>query len=252
MVLDEESNNIWELQQRIPNEAKSEWMEMLTYKDRIRSTILTRGNRAAPGIDKLTNPIFKLAINESIEFFVFLIQILLKFEKLPSLWKISKVILLFKKDNPDLPENWRPISLMSVIYRTMMAHVANAFFEMNSRYTIISPLQKGFKPNINGYMEHVTKINELINIAKQEKIAIFICSIDLKDAFGSVPHSLIMKNLESLGVPTKLVNFLRNSYKRTTSIISTAEGLSDVIKIKKGVKQGCPFHQSSSIFRSMD
>jgi hypothetical protein len=169
VVSDEESTSIWELQQRVPEEAKSEWMKMLTDKDRIRSTILTRGNRAAPGIDTLSNPIFKLAINESTEFFVLLIQILLKFGKLPSLWKFSKVILLFKKGDTELPENWRPISLKSVIYRTMMAHVANTFFEMNSRYTIISPLQKGFKPNINGCMEHITKVNELINIAKQEK-----------------------------------------------------------------------------------
>jgi hypothetical protein len=49
-----------------------------------------------------------------------------------------------------------------------------------------------------------------------------------------------MRNLESICVPTELINFLKDSYKKTTSIISTAEGLSDVINIKKGVKQGCP------------
>jgi hypothetical protein len=239
-IEDEETDNVWSLQQRISEEAKSDWIRMLTDKDRIRNTILTRGNRAAPGIDKITNPFFKLAINESTEFFILLIQILLKFRKLPSIWKVSKVILLFKKDDPNMAENWRPISLTSTIYRIMMAHIANTFFEMNSQYTIISPLQKGFKPNINGCMEHITKVNELINIAKQEKRAIFVCSIDLKDAFGSIPHSLIMKNLETIGVPNELVSLLRDSYKKTTSIISTVEGLSDVIEIKKGVKQGCP------------
>jgi hypothetical protein len=68
-----------------------------------------------------------------------------------------------------------------------MAHIANTFFRMNAKYTIISPRQKGFKPNINGCMEHVTKVNELINIVKQQKRDIFICSIDLKYAFGSFP-----------------------------------------------------------------
>jgi hypothetical protein len=161
-------------------------MKMLTDKDGIRGTILTRGNRAAPRLDKITNPFFKLAINESVEFIVLLIRILLKFGKLPSIWKVSKVILLFKKDDPDDINKWRLISLTSTIYRIIMTHIANTFFRMNAKYTIISPRQKCFKPNINGCMEYVTKVNELISIAKQQKRAIFICSVDLKNAFGSV------------------------------------------------------------------
>jgi hypothetical protein len=69
-------------------------------------------------MDKIKNPLFKLTIDESIEFFVFLIKILLKFGRLPSICKVSKVILLFKKADPEDVNNWRSISLTSIIYRT--------------------------------------------------------------------------------------------------------------------------------------
>jgi hypothetical protein len=82
-ISEADSPNIWDLQKRIPEDVQNEWMKMLTDKDGIRRTILTRGNRAAPGLDKITNPSFKLTINESVEFFCIVDRNFIK------IWKTS-------------------------------------------------------------------------------------------------------------------------------------------------------------------
>jgi hypothetical protein len=65
-------------------------------------------------------------------------------------------------------------------------------------------------------------------------------SLDLRDAFGSIPHDLIEENLQSIGVPEKLIRLIMNSYRGATIQMQTKEGFTEKIEIGKGVKQGCP------------
>ena len=42
-------------------------------------------------------------------------------ETLPQNWKISKVTMLFKKGDPSLCDNYRPISLLAIGYKILIA-----------------------------------------------------------------------------------------------------------------------------------
>ena len=64
----------------------------------------------------------------------------------PSVWKIAHVIPLFKKDDPSLVSNYRPVSLLScvskIMERIIFKHVYN-FFHSND---LFYRYQAGFLP----------------------------------------------------------------------------------------------------------
>ena len=51
--------------------------------------------------------------------------------------------------------------------------------------------QKAFLSNINGCMEHIKVLQEVIQDAKANKKTVHISRFDLTDAFGSVSHGLV-------------------------------------------------------------
>jgi hypothetical protein len=71
--------------------------------------------------------------------------------------------------------------------------------------------QKGFMPKRAGCIEHTAETNAIINDAVQKKRPLYILSLDMRDAFGSVPHDLIGKNLYDLGLPENVINLVMDS-----------------------------------------
>lgn len=64
----------------------------------------------------------------------------------PNYWKIAHVLPLFKKDDPSVASNYRPVSLLScvskIMERIIFKHVYNFFHENNLFYKY----QAGFLP----------------------------------------------------------------------------------------------------------
>jgi hypothetical protein len=58
--------------------------------------------------------------------------------------------------------------------------------------------QKGFVPGRAGCVEHTSVANALINDVVERKKQSYIQSLDIRDAFGSIPHDLILENLTSI------------------------------------------------------
>jgi hypothetical protein len=72
---------------------------------------------------------------------------------------------------------------------------------------------------------------------------LFILEIDLKDAFGFVSHKLLEHNLQKLGISDNITEMIMDSYKEATVQITSKNGYTGDIDIKRGVKQGyalCP------------
>jgi hypothetical protein len=104
--------------------------------------------------------------------------------------------------------------------------------------------QKGFVPGRAGCVEHAAMANAIINDAVEKKKQLYILSLDLRDAFGSIPHDLIEENLTKIGIPRELVKLIMSSYEGATIQKQTKKGFTEKITIGKRVKQGCPLSPS--------
>ena len=113
--------------------------------------------------------------------------------------KIAKVIPVHKKSSTDDVNNYRPISLLSTFSKIMEKLVAARLNNFLDLHSIIFPNQFGFRAGCST-THSLVSITETINKTIEQKK--FGCGvfIDLKKAFDTVNHNILLQNLEHYGI----------------------------------------------------
>ena len=76
----------------------------------------------------------------------------------PDEWKKACTILIHKKDDPNLPENFRPLTLQSVPLKVFTSCLRNAMFSyLLANNFIEHDIRKGFSSHISGTLEHTAQ-----------------------------------------------------------------------------------------------
>ena len=104
---------------------------------------------------------------------------------------------------------------------------------------ILSPEQKCARPT-EGCYEHTYILKSLVDQACRNKKKLCVAWLDIRNAFGSVPHSTILDTLRHSGVPEELIALIMNAYSGAMTTIKTPDGETHDISVRAGVKQGCP------------
>ena len=157
----------------------------------------------------------------------------------PPEWKDSVTILIHKKGDADEISNFRPIALMSSIYKLLMSVIAKRLVNFAIDSELLSASQKSARPT-EGCYEHSFLLQSLVLDAKRLQKNVFLAWLDLRNAFGSVPHEVIEITLSHLGVPQSVVELIKNIYTDANTVVRTPAGLTSEIPLLSGVKQGCP------------
>lgn len=107
------------------------------------------------------------------------------------------IICIPKGDKPrEYLKNWRPISLLNVVYKIGSASIANRIKKVLPK--IIHEDQNGFVPG--RYIgDNIRLMYDLINYLKEEKIPGLLVSIDFEKAFDSIDWSFMEKTLKIFG-----------------------------------------------------
>ena len=161
----------------------------------------------------------------------------LREENVPQCWKDASTILIFKKDDPTDPSNFRPIALMSCVYKLLMGVLSKRLSTLSILEGILSNEQKSARPT-EGCYEHTYLLKSVVRDAKVKKKSLYIAWLDIRNAFGSIPHEAIRTTLLHIGVANTLVSLISNAYSGATTTIRTSPEPTDPIPILSGVKQG--------------
>ena len=199
---------------------------------------LQRVGNTAPGPDGVTYAAIRSKDRGAhVLFEVF--RVCLTHKKIPGAWKEARTVLIHKKgDKADLG-NWRPISLSSCLYKIYTGILADRLSHWAATTGAVSPVQKGFMP-AEGCLEHNFLIQQCLDDARVLGKDLTITWLDLRNAFGSVPHAAILALLRQHGVHHDLVDVIQEAYTGSSTTISTASGDSRAVPMASGVKQGDP------------
>ena len=87
---------------------------------------------------------------------------------LPAQWTKAATILIHKKGDPSLPENFGSISLEPVSLKLFTSLLLNRVFAhlINNQY-IESYYQKGFMPGMSEAFEHIAEMSLIINHSRK-------------------------------------------------------------------------------------
>ena len=88
--------------------------------------------------------------------------------------------------------------------------------------------------------KHGFVLKSIFQDARKRKKPANIVWLDFKDAFGSVPHPIVLKVLSLTGLQGLTAAIIKDKYMGSTTSIQTGLGRSPQIHCLRGVKQGCP------------
>ena len=130
----------------------------------------------------------------------------------PDKLKIAKVIPIFRKGDPSLFENYRPISLLPAISKVLEKIIAlqlSSYFEDNKR---LFDNQYGFRPKHSTEHAALELIDRIINKMDTNEIPLNIF-LDLSKAFDTIDHTILLKQIEILWTESSDFKFIRKLSK---------------------------------------
>ena len=134
-------------------------------------------------------------------------------------------------------KNWRPISLLNVIYKLASAVISNRLKKVLDN--LINENQKGF---IAGRFlgENVRLIYDVLFEAKKQNIPGLLLSIDFEKAFDTVSWSFISNVLDYFNFGNSIKKWVSLFQEGSETCILQNGFMSDAFKLRRGCRQGDP------------
>ena len=194
-------------------------------------------SKSSCGNDKISNKLLKNIKNEISESLTLIINQSLKSAIFPDVLKIAKVIPLYKKNENDKFDNYRPISILSSISKIFEKIIHNQIYNFFTKHKLFFESQYGFRRNHSteyATMELIDKVmHDLDN--GDNPISVFI---DMSKAFDTIDHSILIAKLKYYGFDNSsldlMISYLSNRYQ----YVDYNETQSSSLKITTGVPQG--------------
>ena len=188
-------------------------------------------------IDLLASKILKDAFLVLSLQLVYLFNVSLASGIFPPKWKIATVIPLFKGGTRQEVGNYRPISLLPLpgkILEKIVHNRISVFLETNK---LLCDEQCGFRKE-HSTTDSIANLTDTLFTAINNKETCLAVFIDLKKAFDTVNHNILLRKLQQLGICGQLLiwvsNYLHERVQRTL-----ANGvLSQALSVSCGVPQG--------------
>jgi len=155
----------------------------------------------------------------------------------PQDFRDAIVVPLHKKGGRDKAENYRPISLTSIVGKMLESIIKDNLVKFLDENSLIKDSQHGFTSgrscltNLLDFMEEVTR--ELDN-----GNCIDVVYLDFAKAFDKVPHRRLLSKLEAHGVNGKLLKWIDSWLSDRRQRVCVEGELSDWAVVKSGVPQG--------------
>ena len=194
--------------------------------------------RKAPGPDNIPNDIIKILPLQCHDLMYLFFHHCYKQREIPTQWKHSITILLYKKEDPTQLANYRPIALANTIYKLYTSTIPTLLTSYGEQHKLLHFSQEDFRPQRNTSRQ-IQIILASLEDARLTNKHIYITYIDFKNAFGSIDHARLLALMEDLGYPTDAFKIIGNIYKdSTTSFTGSHFGTTPPINISRGTIQG--------------
>ena len=216
----------------------SDVMETSITQMEVKGVLQSMDVGSAPGPDRIRYRTLK-QIDQGMETVTSILNTCRVNGKIPPEWKQSSTILIHKGDDPLALDNWRPIALQNTLYKVYAAVIARRISCWAVDTGVMSQAQKGFLP-MEGCLEHNHLITSVLQDSRKRRRPAFLTWLDLKDAYGSVPHEILLKTMKLAGLEGATLRIVEDFYHQPTTTVKTKQATTHPITIRRGVKQGCP------------
>src|SRR6201996_5812371 len=173
-------------------------------------------NKKFPGEDGVPIEAIKVGGDTLLKTITALFNKCLELEKIPKAWENAVITLLHKKGDIAKLENYRPISLLSTLYKLFMKIIAKRNTRKLDFYQPVE--QAGFR---SGYStnDHLQVVGALIEKCNEYKIGVALAFIYYEKTFDSVETWSILDGLGEARGDSRYTRTIRYVYENATSCV---------------------------------
>lgn len=141
----------------------------------------------------------------------------------------SFIALVPKKDNPLSLDDFRPISLITSLYKILSKCLANRLKSIIPK--IISLVQSAFIVGRNIF-ERTMACNEMLHLMKKCSTGSFAFKVDFEKAFDCVRWNFLFEMMEKLGFHSTWIHWIRECLTTTSVSILINGSPTEEIKMR--------------------
>ena len=205
----------------------------LIYSDKVEKCIKSLKRNSSPGLDGVTSEYLVHGNSSHLcRCLASLYTQMLTYNYVPTCFSTGVIIPILKKAtlDPNIPKNYRPITLSS-IYSKLFEAVVMPDVDLNSN-------QFGFRKGC-GTSFGIGLLNDLLCHYKHSKSPMYICSLDAEKCFDSLWHDGLFYKLQAY-FPDVLWRFLYKWYCNLTAVIKWNGQVHTnlIFNVSRGTRQG--------------
>ena len=215
------------------------WLNEHISADEIRKIIESMISGKAAGNDGINVEMLKTSKAIIVPYLELLFNRILDTGVYPQGWSEAILCPLHKQGPTNNVENYRGISLLSVISKVFTKI-------LNQRFIKWAESNNKQHEEQAGYRKMYSTIDQIFNLyaitqkyLSKRKGRMYVLFVDFSKAFDSIPHALLWYKMIKSDVHGKVLNVLYSMYEQLKSCVRTPEGLSEYFDCEVGTRQGC-------------
>ena len=169
-----------------------------------------------------------------------LMKVVWQKQLIPTSWRRAGGVLIPKEKDSVGITQFRNISLLNVegkMFFSVLAHRLTTYLKKNNY--IDTSIQKAGVPGFSGCLEHASMIWHQIQRTKKDGKDLHVVFLDLANAFGSVPHSLLWSAFAYFNVPEPITTLVKAYFLDIQLCITTEEYTTAWQRLEMGIMAGC-------------
>ncbi|CAG9565547.1 unnamed protein product [Danaus chrysippus] len=201
----------------------------------IRMALKQLKNNRAPGDDGITAELLKAGGEPILRALQKLFNSVILEGQTPQAWHRSVVVLFFKKGDNTLLKNYRPISLLSHVYKLFSRVLTNRLARRLDDFQ--PPEQAGFRKGFS-VVDHIHTLRQVIQKTEEYNLPLCLAFVDYEKAFDSIETWAVLQSLQRCQVDYRYIEALKGLYENATMSVRLQDQTSKPIPLQRGVRQG--------------
>jgi hypothetical protein len=201
-------------------------------------------NKCSSGLDEIPTTVIKKSIGHVASHLSYIFNNCMANGVFPDELKKAKVIPIFKKGDPRVVANYRPISILPVFSKVFESIIKLRITDFFKKHDVISDSQGGFTANRSTSYTINRFLSEIIESIKNDQSTVgFFC--DLTKAFDCMDHIILLEKCAHYGIRGVALNLIKSYLENRSQIVEVKQldkyGIEKIFHSKpEGVKIGVP------------
>ena len=221
----------------LPPRTNARLTTCITTKEEVEKLLRELDVSKALGPDDISPYILKNCASQLAEPLARLLNDCTEQQQWPKPWKRARAVATHKKKSRTLVENYRPISLLSIIGKIYEKILVNRLTNHLEKYHLMSNKQFGFRKN-RSTADLLLKITSSWNKSLDKGKETYVIALDIAGAFDRVWHGGLISKIKSLGIDGNLLGLIGNYLSDRTLHVVLNGHTSSEHKIEASVPQG--------------